>query len=274
VGGLKSTQSSRTKSLPAEQAKRLGMGFGVCQLSLQRLRDPVASLSGHVYSKEAILSYILSKKREIKALESELMEKEKERTLKERVAKKETELRKEQEVRDLQESGPDVQVEVSAAKGEMKRKRMHQLEVEAHKKRKRIDFTSTEAKMQQLAKSSPWLSRVGPDQHEPKGGDTPVKTATMRRPLSPNSGRPLKLKDLTPFTFETDPGDPSSFICSVSGKEIKFQPAVLLKTCSKVILKSVFDEFVQAKKICPISSKPLRKKDILFLQTAATTNTS
>jgi nitric oxide synthase-interacting protein len=58
--------------------QRLGrdsqLPFGYCCLSLHPAVDPVVSPSGHVYSREAILEYILQKTREIKAAAQEYEE--------------------------------------------------------------------------------------------------------------------------------------------------------------------------------------------------------
>jgi hypothetical protein len=67
-----------------------------------------------------------------------------------------------------------------------------------------------------------------------------------KRPESPNSGRPLKLKDLTTVNFEIDMekkqgagGGAGRYICALSKKEIIFQDVIILKKSGQVVLLSV-----------------------------------
>ncbi|CAM9561846.1 unnamed protein product, partial [Heterosigma akashiwo] len=40
--------------------------FGNCYLCLQRVRDPMASPSGHLYCKECIFQYLMTRTKELK----------------------------------------------------------------------------------------------------------------------------------------------------------------------------------------------------------------
>lgn len=64
------TNNEKGKTGHGTQEVRFGrdstLPFGHCALSLAPVEDPVATLSGHVYSRAAILEYILAKKRDLK----------------------------------------------------------------------------------------------------------------------------------------------------------------------------------------------------------------
>ena len=61
------SQRSRDDDAQRVRASRESrLSFGTCGLSLQPLEDPVATPSGHVYSREALLEHILARKRALK----------------------------------------------------------------------------------------------------------------------------------------------------------------------------------------------------------------
>lgn len=66
------TYHERQKAGLGTLKQRLGadsqLPFGYCALSLQPADDPVISPSGHLYSRESILQYLLNKSKELKIL--------------------------------------------------------------------------------------------------------------------------------------------------------------------------------------------------------------
>ena len=64
------TYQEKHTEKPGSIKQRLGqdshLPFGYCGLTLRPAEDPVVSSSGHVYSREAILEYLLTKMQEIK----------------------------------------------------------------------------------------------------------------------------------------------------------------------------------------------------------------
>ena len=65
------TYAEKKKAKLGSVAQRLGadsqLPFGYCPLSLNPITDAVVSPSGHIYSRESILEYLLLKTQEIKA---------------------------------------------------------------------------------------------------------------------------------------------------------------------------------------------------------------
>jgi nitric oxide synthase-interacting protein len=65
------TYGEKRKNGIGSISQRLGsdsqLPFGYCPLSLVPIEDAVVSPSGHIYSREAILEYLLNKTQEIKA---------------------------------------------------------------------------------------------------------------------------------------------------------------------------------------------------------------
>ena len=80
-----------------------------------------------------------------------------------------------------------------------------------------------------------------------------------KRPPSPTTGQGLRLKDLFPINLREDPDCAGThekrFMCAVSGKQITFQPAVLLKKANAVILESVYRDLVAPTMQCPITGE-------------------
>lgn len=69
--GERAHYTAKDKQNNGSLKERLGadsqLPFGYCPLSLNPIDDPVATPSGHVYSREAMLEYLLNANREIKS---------------------------------------------------------------------------------------------------------------------------------------------------------------------------------------------------------------
>ena len=91
------------------------------------------------------------------------------------------------------------------------------------------------------------------------------------RPCSPNSGEPLRLKDLIPLDLKKD-GD-NNVLCCVTGKTISTQPVIAIKKTRQVMLQSVYDDLVKehqeykksSSMLCPITGRKFKEKDVVVL---------
>lgn len=81
-------------------------------------------------------------------------------------------------------------------------------------RRKLIDDTEQEIRLEELRKVSPWIPQFTPEAKESAVAEPP------KRPLSPFSGQPLRSKDLIPIHLIKEPVTSSTegvkFICPVS----------------------------------------------------------
>merc|ERR1712159_826092 len=92
-----------------------------------------------------------------------------------------------------------------------------------------------------------------------------------KRPRSPMSGQPLKLKDLIPLNLlEDSDGEKGSFICAVSKKELKHQKVVLIKSSGQVMLRKCFDELAKPEMKCPVTGISFKEEDVIDLKTGGT----
>lgn len=229
------THYERTKKFASSQygttTARLStdsqLQFGDCALSLTAAVDPVATPSGHVYSREAIVEYLMSKTIEIKQAKQNYQ----------------AHLDKQQSKQD-DEKKEATSRDIVAFEG--KQKATHNV---ASKKRDRETSNP-------LASTSYWLSEFQPE-HTEQAPEPPPD-----RPCSPLSGEPLRLKDLHPLSFERSAD--GKVLCAVSHKTITTQPVVAMK--EHVILEEIFDNLVKDSMVCPITGKKLKKKHILQLQ--------
>ena len=206
--------------------------FGHCCLGLAPAKeDPVATPSGHIYERSAILEYLLTKTQELKQ----------------------------------QQDAYDRQVAAQEAKQQEELNTAKRKEVESFEATQKV-VSSKKQKVDDsvnpLAKTSYWLSEFGPEGAKASDLKEPPK-----RPPSPNSQRPLRRKDLIPLALRFNESDQA--ICGVSEKTISAQQALALipKKSDKpaqVVLESVYQD-LGSDKVCPISGAKLQK--ILKLQT-------
>mmetsp|Transcript_27849 Transcript_27849/g.32113 ORF Transcript_27849/g.32113 Transcript_27849/m.32113 type:complete len:318 (-) Transcript_27849:369-1322(-) len=251
--------------------------FGDCCLGLSAAIDPCCTPSGHIYSREAIVTYLLTKSKDIS--KNRLATEQKNAVIR---AKKEVENEKKskKDVDDfyLRDQGP-IQKEAS----------IHSKSYDARIGSK-ISTETKEEGLNKLKTTSYWLSEFNPEYEEEQNAtydpDDQIKI-TPRRPSSPMSGDPLRLKDLTSLTLRREGDtseeadkrktrDPSNsfvtgkVVCAVSGKAISTQPVICLKKSGQVILKDVFLDVVvggkDKKMACPITGVRIQKRDIIQLQ--------
>ncbi|KAL7496300.1 hypothetical protein ACHAWT_007412 [Skeletonema menzelii] len=247
--GTQSTRLTSQSMLP----------FGHCCLSLSQIEgDAVATPSGHIYSRETIVQYLLTKNRELKEQKAEY------ERMRLQVENKRAEWEETQQKKAQQQFRSKDQGAMSNAlvlKGD-------------------DGGEEKEAKTENsLSHVSYWLSSSQPNAATAttSGGDFDYQKEIMalpspppERPPSPMSGEPLKLKQLIPIhlVHEQDEGISNNgerVLCSVSHKRITTQDAVAIKSSGQVMLKSVFDELAKPSMICPVTGKKFKDKDVISL---------
>lgn len=205
--------------------------FGHCALSLHPATEqPVATPSGYIYDRPAMLEYLLHQTQELKKAQ----------------------LRYEQWEKDKE----------ALRNGQEENKRKAQLE-------KFEDTQKVVTKKQKLqdanplARSSFWLADFQPEKsmNLPDTMEPPPK-----RPCSPMTQKPLRRKDLIPLELKRNLD--GQVVCAISEKSIVSQPALALITNgeerpSQVVLEQVFKD-VGETKVCPITGRKISK--ILKLQ--------
>jgi nitric oxide synthase-interacting protein len=177
--------------------QRLGtdshLPFGHCALSTYPTDDAVVSPSGHLYGRESMLEYLLTKSKELKRAQ-QLFDAQQARL----EAEQREEARRVQRLDELQFLAATDGIESVA-----KRKIEHlEDSSEFFRSRKKvIDDTDKEVRMEELKKVSPWVP-----QFTPQATATAVKEPP-KRPPSPFTGRPLRAKDLIPVNLIKEHAD-------------------------------------------------------------------
>lgn len=205
--------------------------FGNCALSLHPAKEmPVASLSGYIYEKPAILEYLVTQTRKLKVAQQKYDQQLKEEATRQ---SQEEERKRKLDLEDFQNSQ----------------------KVIVAKKRKADDNP--------LKRTSYWLADVQPvadDTVDSKQIEVPPK-----RPPSPMSKRPLKRKELIDLDLKWNKKE--QVLCALSEKSIVHQQALALITKSgkpaQVVLEKVFKDLGEQTQ-CPVTGRPLTK--ILKLQ--------
>jgi nitric oxide synthase-interacting protein len=211
--------------------------FANCCLSLHPAKDhPVATPSGFIYERSAILEYLLSKTQELKNEQQQyevwqgLQEKER-----------------------LQSQEED---------------RMDQLEA-FENSQKVVVSQKRKAEVNPLKRTSYWLAESQPD--AAGGGPGRIhgdssgiagnrRLPPPKRPPSPNSQNPLSRKSLIELDLKRNSDD--QVLCAISEKSITTQQALALLTKSdqpaQVVLEKVYIDLGK-EKICPVTGRKITK---------------
>jgi len=247
--------------------QRLGtdhqLKFGHCCLSLTPvLDDAVCTPSGHIYSREAILSYLLAKKQEIK--EEQISFETRQVSMRHKKLKKE-------------EDDKNILVETFKKKdlgATQMSTESHAIGLENLLKRK-INTAMKNEMQKDLKRTSFWLSDFQPKKEDQGDFINSEEVIPPTRPSSPMSKQPLRSKDLIPITLNWHN---DKCTCAVSNKAITTQPVVLIKKTGVVMLNDVYEDLVLNNKdgqkngksktlLCPITGKKFKdKNDVLKLQ--------
>nr|XP_019533456.2 nitric oxide synthase-interacting protein homolog [Aedes albopictus] len=242
-------------------SRRLGKdsvkGFDCCSLTLQPCRNPVITKDGYLFDKEAILTYIITKKKEFarKMKEYERQMKEDEEEQAEKVNA---------------ETKKQVDRFISTEKNIVSSKPTNAAE--------EIPSTSGAISNVSLGKRKELPSFWVPSQ-------TPsAKVARLEKPDSkiycPISNKPLKMKDLieVKFTEVKDPSDKKSLIakenrymCAVTHDILNNSvPCAVLKTTGDVVTMECVEKIIKKDMIHPLTSEKIAESDIIPLQRGGT----
>lgn len=239
--------------------------FGHCGISLKAPKDPVATPEGHIFDREFILEYLLTKKLELQAAAKKFEDQEKRKAQKDDREKQAEEMK---EITDFEK------LDQGLLSSDYRHKRALEKAAETcvgavddgkqkrQKKGELLTFSKDD-----LTKNCFWATQqtksAAPAQL--KKVDTTVKC--------PLSGKKLRVKDLLPVKFEINSekmmrhgGDRGFVCCAVSKHPITHQKAVLIKPSHIVVLDSVLKDMVYKDMVCPITGMKLKgKEDILQL---------
>lgn len=288
--GKKSKSGSNAPVLLASERRRTGneMGtistrigtasqlpFGYCALSNIPTTpgDAVATPSGRIYRREAILEHLLTHAQEIREAEhdrdfQEMLDSQKGAREAADQSRREAAEFQEQQLHASISTGASTSTSTSASTS------AGGVEVDYRdSKRKRLIDDSTDAeRLKALQEVSVWMPQSS-------SSHSHSKKAKRERPTSPHSKQPLKARDLVSLHLirdESSGGLNSSTVhyqCAVSGKAITAQPAVVIRPSGVVMLESVALQTVLRDEttLCPVTGRAFDKhKDILKLHAAAT----
>ncbi|CAD1472401.1 unnamed protein product, partial [Heterotrigona itama] len=223
--------------------------FDCCCLTLQPCRNPVITKDGYLFDKEAILEYVLTKKKEYG------------RKLKEYEKQKQ----QEQEQSNERSANEELQKLQKFLKGEKNIVSRSQIITK--------ESTSSVSNMSNgndKMLPSFWIPSKTPE----------AKEITLQKPdktiYCPLSGKPLKIKDLIPvkFTEVKDPDDKKSLIvkqarymCPITHDILSNSvPCAVIRTTGDVITMECVEKIIKKDWINPLDSTKLTESDIIPLQ--------
>lgn len=228
-----------------------------CQLTLFVLFEIWNyNVSGNIYSREAIVSYLLSKNQELRESRAKYD------------AQAATKQRRISEEADAANTKAIVSF---AEKDQGAAQTSHSVHSQSLKEKvgKRICTESVEDGKRTLKRSSFWLSEYQPV-HDDSETNLLRKGPPPERPLSPMSGNPLRLKDLIPIELDREEStNKGKVVCAVSGKAITTQQVVAIKKTRQVMLLDVYEKLAKPTMTCPIKGKKFKEKDVIILQKAS-----
>ena len=199
--------------------------FGDCELSLSEAIDPVATCSGHIYSREAIVQYLLTTTMKLKD---------------ERITYDKYIDKKDKELYDNAQTKQADDIETF------------------ENSQKATTCTKKRPRPVENVLTGYWMA-----EHQPEHIGRPLHPPPTRPP-SPSSGNPLRRKDLIPLIIKRRDDkvlcaisdkiistQPAVALCGPSG--------------GHVILEELYTQLIQPTMICPITSQKLKVKHILKL---------
>ncbi|XP_050476535.1 nitric oxide synthase-interacting protein homolog [Bombus huntii] len=227
--------------------------FDCCCLTLQPCRNPVITKDGYLFDKEAILEYVLTKKKEYA------------RKLKEYEKQKQ----QEEEQSNEKSANEELQKLQKFLKGE--KNIVSRSQIAAKESGSSVSNMSN-GKDKMLP--SFWIPSKTPE----------AKETTLQKPdktiYCPLSGKPLKIKDLIPvkFTEVKDPDDKKSLIvkqarymCPITHDILSNSvPCAVIRTTGDVITMECVEKIIRKDWINPLDSTELTEADIIPLQRGGT----
>ncbi|XP_076243578.1 nitric oxide synthase-interacting protein homolog [Calliopsis andreniformis] len=227
--------------------------FDCCCLTLQPCRNPVITKEGYLFDKEAILEYVLTKKREYAR---KLKEYEKQKQQAEDQSNEKT-------------ANEELQKLQKFLKGEKN--------IVSRNQTAANESTSSVSNMsngKDKVLPSFWIPSKTPE----------AKEITLQKPdktiYCPISGMPLKIKDLIPvkFTQVKDPDDKKSLIvkqarymCPITHDILSNSvPCAVIRTTGDIVTMECVEKIIKKDWINPLDSTKLTEADIIPLQRGGT----
>ncbi|XP_046893503.1 nitric oxide synthase-interacting protein isoform X1 [Hypomesus transpacificus] len=272
------------------QSVRLGKDaikdFDCCCLSLQPCRDPVVTLDGYLYEKQAILEYMLHQKTDI-AKKMKAYEKQKQ------TQKSDSRLESKSEERERAErfktrensivSKPINPFTSGLTKDGQTVRTDGQSSASISASSSMTDSSSSAPGSSSSSSSAPgstqslpsfWIPMLTPEA-KPTLLKKPSKTV-----LCPMSGRPLKMNELIPVRFKAL--DPSldrvalltrqeRYVCAVTKDTLgNSTPCSVLRPSGAVVTQECVEKLIRKDMIDPVTGDKLKEKDIIPLQRGGT----
>lgn len=250
----KDTKASGYGSQKLRFGKDAVKEFDCCCLTLQPCKDPVVTEDGYLYDKEAILKFILTRKKEI-ARKMKEYEKQKNKTDKELKELAKAEQESVAAKFKQQESNPIGEKYLANALAEQKSKGASISNVDEGRDKDLPSF---------------WIPQLTPqaDSTKIKKPDDKVRC--------PMSNKVLKFKDLIPvkFTPINDRDDKTSvisktnrYVCAVTNDVLgNSVPIAVLRPSGAVVTMECVDKLLCMEMVDPVCGAKLGDKDIIPLQ--------
>lgn len=228
-------------------------GFDCCSLTLQPTKRPVITPQGWIFDKEAILTFILEKKKEYEKKMAEF-ERQKDSDL--------------EELRDL-----------AAAEKEQTKQRFEETEKSIVTKRVEKSKATDEGLSNLVGDRkrelpSFWLPSCGPQAKKSKV-EKPDKTV-----YCPMSRKPIRVKDLVDVQWKEarDPDDKRSLIsreeryqCAVTGDVLNNSShCAVIRPTGHVVTVECVEKIIKKDWSHPLTGQSLKEKDIIYIQRGAT----
>jgi nitric oxide synthase-interacting protein len=254
--------------------------FGYCSLSNKPTDgDAVATKSGRIYSREAIIEYLLQQKREIRERQHVLDGQERISTDRLLIEKRRMEEYEKERFRE-QQLASTIQSVAHMNAAPVANERGNGAYRDDSKRRRLIDDSTDEERHKALQKVSPWLPLSTPVAETAlvmRARSAADDGAREERPLSPFSKTPLRVKDLVPLNLlrDSDEGCGLSTVvryqCHVTRKPISSQRVVVLLTSGVVMLEEIAELVAYPEGRCPLTGKKFKRDtEVLALIPAAT----
>ena len=227
--------------------------FDCCCLTLQPCRNPVITKDGYLFDKEAILEYVLTKKKEYarKLKEYERQKQQQEERSNEKTANEEL-----QKLQQFLKGEKTIVLKSQTATNES------------------TSSVSNMSNGKDKVLPSFWIPSKTPE----------AKEIILQKPdktvYCPISGKPLKIKDLIPvkFTEIKDPDDKKSLIvkqarymCPITHDVLSNSvPCAVIRTTGDVVTMECVEKIIKKDWINPLDNTKLTEKDIIVLQRGGT----
>jgi len=252
----KDKKASKYGSEKIRLGKDAMKGFDCCSLTLQPTTNPVVTPHGWIFDKEAIITFILDKKKEYNK----------------KLKKYEEQLEAEkQEFRD----STNREEEEARARFEATEKNIVTKRVDAFRKESdynSVSNTATDSKKRHLPAF--WMPSMGPQAKKTK------LTKPDKVVYCPISRQPLRAKDLidVKWTLVRDPDVRNSLIsreerfqCAVTGDTLyNCTVACVLRPTGDVVTQECVEKIIRKDMRHPLTGQSLKEKDIIKLQRGAT----